>query len=161
MGRVEIIHASSRPLISELAILGAPSFMFPRSGDGKRPLPAPGEIGDFGYEIDEDVSIFALAMVVSGTERVTTIRKGSRIGPRAQVGHDVIVGRDCCIGAAAMLCGFSEIGDGTTLGVGVTVVPFKKVGRNCFILAGSVVTEDIPDNCVYAGVPAKFKRPNS
>ena len=29
------------------------------------------------------------------------------------------------------------------------------IGNNVVIAAGSVVTKDIPDNCIVAGVPAK------
>ncbi|KMT22517.1 sugar O-acetyltransferase [Clostridium cylindrosporum] len=42
------------------------------------------------------------------------------------------------------------------LGAGVTVCPGVTIGENSVIGAGSVVTKDIPNNTVYAGVPAKF-----
>lgn len=32
------------------------------------------------------------------------------------------------------------------------------IGKNCVIGANSVVTKDIPDYCVFAGVPAKIIR---
>jgi serine O-acetyltransferase len=33
-----------------------------------------------------------------------------------------------------------------------------KIGNNVIIAAGSVVTHDIPDNCMVAGVPAVIKK---
>lgn len=42
------------------------------------------------------------------------------------------------------------------LGAGVTVCPGVTIGENSVIGAGSVVTKDVPDNTVYAGVPARF-----
>ena len=42
------------------------------------------------------------------------------------------------------------------LGAGVTVCPGVTIGENSVIGAGSVVTKDVPNNTVYAGVPAKF-----
>ncbi|WP_026888983.1 DapH/DapD/GlmU-related protein [Clostridium beijerinckii] len=42
------------------------------------------------------------------------------------------------------------------LGAGVTVCPGVTIGENSVVGAGSVVTKDVPDNTVYAGVPAKF-----
>ncbi|MBN7576826.1 acetyltransferase [Clostridium sp. 2-1] len=42
------------------------------------------------------------------------------------------------------------------LGAGVTVCPGVTIGENSVIGAGSVVTKDVSDNTVYAGVPAKF-----
>lgn len=51
-----------------------------------------------------------------------------------------------------------EIGDDTWLGGGVIVCPGVKIGKRCIIAAGSVVTKDIPDDCLAAGNPAKVKR---
>ncbi len=50
------------------------------------------------------------------------------------------------------------IGDGAWLGGKVTVVPGVKIGRHSVIGAGSVVTKDIPDDVVAAGVPCKVIR---
>lgn len=41
------------------------------------------------------------------------------------------------------------------LGAGVTVLPGVTIGENAIVGAGSVVTKDVPDNAVVAGVPAK------
>ena len=32
------------------------------------------------------------------------------------------------------------------------------IGKNCIVAAGTVVTRDVPDNCIVAGVPAKVLR---
>ena len=48
-----------------------------------------------------------------------------------------------------------EIGDGSWLGTNAVVVGNVKIGRNCVIGANSVVTRDIPDYCVAAGIPAR------
>ena len=42
------------------------------------------------------------------------------------------------------------------IGAGAIICPGITVGENSVIGAGSVVTKDVPDNCVYGGVPAKF-----
>lgn len=41
------------------------------------------------------------------------------------------------------------------LGAGVTVLPGVTIGRNAIVGAGAVVTKDVPDNSVVAGVPAR------
>ncbi len=51
---------------------------------------------------------------------------------------------------------FVEIGDGTFLGFGATILPNVRIGRNCMIGAGSVVTQDVPDGASAAGVPARI-----
>ena len=54
-----------------------------------------------------------------------------------------------------------EIGDGSWLGTHVVIVGNVNIGKHCVIGANSVVTKDIPDNCVAVGVPAKvIKRYN-
>lgn len=47
------------------------------------------------------------------------------------------------------------IGDNVSLGANVTIIGNVKVGDNVTVGAGSVVTKDVPSNCVVAGVPAK------
>lgn len=56
---------------------------------------------------------------------------------------------------------YVEIGDGTWLGHNACVMGVK-IGRNCVVGANSVVTRDIPDQCVVVGAPAVIiKRFNS
>lgn len=47
-------------------------------------------------------------------------------------------------------------GDNCWFGGGVTVLPGVSIGSNCVIGAGSVVTNNIPDNVIVAGNPAKI-----
>ncbi|MHC8970651.1 acyltransferase [Priestia aryabhattai] len=48
-----------------------------------------------------------------------------------------------------------SIGDNTNIGWNATIMPGVKVGKNCVIGCNAVVTKNIPDNSVAAGVPAK------
>ena len=48
-----------------------------------------------------------------------------------------------------------EIGDGTWIGIGVSILPNVRIGKNCIIGANAVVTHDVPDYHVAIGVPAK------
>ena len=47
------------------------------------------------------------------------------------------------------------IGEGSWLGTNVVVVGNVRIGKHCVIGANSVVTKDIPDYSVAAGIPAK------
>lgn len=38
------------------------------------------------------------------------------------------------------------------------LLPGINIGNNVIVAAGAVVTKDIPDNCIVAGVPAKVIR---
>lgn len=51
-----------------------------------------------------------------------------------------------------------SIGDGSWLGHGTVVLPGARIGRHVVIGANSVVTGEIPDHCVAAGVPARVIR---
>lgn len=44
------------------------------------------------------------------------------------------------------------------LGAGVTVLPGVVIGENAIVGAGSVVTRDVADNTIVAGVPARIIR---
>ena len=51
-----------------------------------------------------------------------------------------------------------EIGNNVWIGGNVVVLPGVKIGDNCVIGAGSVVTKDIPENSVAVGNPCKVIR---
>ena len=44
---------------------------------------------------------------------------------------------------------------GASIGANATIVCGHTLGRYCFIAAGAVVTQDVPDYALMAGVPAK------
>ncbi len=50
------------------------------------------------------------------------------------------------------------IGDNAWLGAGVIVMPGVTIGANSVVGAGAVVTKDVPEETVVAGVPAKVLR---
>ena len=53
------------------------------------------------------------------------------------------------------------IEEGTWIGTKATIIGKVHIGKHCVIGANSVVTKDIPDFCVAAGIPAKvIKRYN-
>lgn len=68
-----------------------------------------------------------------------------------------MIGKNCTIGHRAMLHG-CEIGDGSLVGMGATVLNGAKIGRNCLIGACALVTEGkvIPDGSLVMGAPGKI-----
>jgi acetyltransferase-like isoleucine patch superfamily enzyme len=50
------------------------------------------------------------------------------------------------------------IEDDADLGVGAIVLPGVRIGRGAQVGAGAVVTKDVPDYAVVAGVPARVVR---
>lgn len=49
-----------------------------------------------------------------------------------------------------------HIKTGCWIGANVIILPGVTVGVNSVVGAGSVVTKDVPDNCVFAGSPARL-----
>ena len=47
------------------------------------------------------------------------------------------------------------IGDNVWLGEKVAVLPGVRIGHGVVVGAGAVVTRDVPDHCIVAGVPAR------
>ena len=77
------------------------------------------------------------------------------IGPNTlitTVGHPMTpMGRRRHLGSARPVI----IGDDVWIGGNVTILPGVTIGRNVVVAAGAVVNRDIPDNCLYGGVPAR------
>lgn len=80
------------------------------------------------------------------------------IGPNTlitTVGHPITpAGRRAHLGIAKPV----HIGNDVWLGGNVTVLPGVTIGNNVVVAAGAVVTKDVPDNCLVAGVPARVVR---
>lgn len=53
------------------------------------------------------------------------------------------------------LFGRIYVGDDVHIGTNVIIMPNVKIGSNVIIGCSAVVTKDIPDNSVVAGIPAR------
>jgi acetyltransferase-like isoleucine patch superfamily enzyme len=47
------------------------------------------------------------------------------------------------------------VGDNVFIGINSIIMPGVKIGNDCVVAAGSVVTRSVPDGMVVGGVPAK------
>lgn len=107
-----------------------------------------------------DVEIGIGSNVLSGAvfSNNSTIGKGCIIYYNAIITHDCEIGDFVEISPAVTLLGRSKIGSYSQIGANTTVLPNVTIGKNVIIGAGSVVTKDVPDNCLAIGVPAVIKR---
>jgi len=79
--------------------------------------------------------------------------KGLTIGEKTMVTFDAIVlSHDY---ASRRHAAKTVIGTHCFIGCGSIIMPNITVGNHVIVAAGSVVTKDVPDNCIVAGNPAK------
>jgi maltose O-acetyltransferase len=86
------------------------------------------------------------------------------IGSHVMIGPNTLIstvrhplspaGRRKHLGAAKPV----TIGSDVWIGGNVTILPGVKIGSNVVIAAGAVVSRDVPDNALAAGVPARVIR---
>ena len=88
------------------------------------------------------------------------LEEGVIVNSGAIVEHDVRIGRYAHLSPESAIGGGAQIGALSHIGMGAMLLPSKRVGDNCMIGAGAVVVENIPDNQVAYGVPARIRRPN-
>ena len=73
-------------------------------------------------------------------------------GCRMTIGKNVTINK----GATILSPGKVVIEENAWIGIGAIICPGVTIGRNAVVAAGTVVTKDVPDNVVVAGVPAKI-----
>jgi sugar O-acyltransferase (sialic acid O-acetyltransferase NeuD family) len=77
------------------------------------------------------------------------------------VGHDVVVGENTVISSMVNIGGNCVIGTDSYIGMGALIKEGVKIGNSVIVGMGSVVYNDIPDNVIALGNPARPMRPNS
>jgi acetyltransferase-like isoleucine patch superfamily enzyme len=133
--------------------------------------------GEAGIILGDDV-IISRNCVIQGKTGSVTIGNKTDIGCNAilssgggiQIGNSVLIAGNCYIGGGRYVTeqidvpmmeqglytkGPVIIGDDVWLGAGSTVLDGVKIGRGCIVGAGAVVTKDLPDYAIAAGIPAK------
>lgn len=87
-----------------------------------------------------------------------TIGSHTHINLNCTIGHDAIIENFCTLNPGVSISGNDHVHEGVYIGTGATLIQGINIGRSTTIGAGSVVIDDVPDNVVVAGVPAKTIR---
>jgi sugar O-acyltransferase (sialic acid O-acetyltransferase NeuD family) len=109
------------------------------------------KIGAFGNSIAPGCNVMTSTILTNDIE----IGECVLFNLCCTIGHDVIIGDFVEICPDVNISGNCIIGDFSFIGTNATILPGVKIGKNVVIGAGSVVTKNIPDNCMALGTPAK------
>ena len=110
-------------------------------------------------DLADDVGIW-FGAVLRGDNEWITVGRGSNVQDgtvmHTDMGYPLTIGAHVTIGHQAMLHGCT-IGDGSLIGIQAVVLNNAKIGRNCLVGAGALVTEgkEFPDGSLIMGAPAK------
>ena len=119
-----------------------------------------------GAIIRDKVIIGDKAVIMMGA----VINIGAEIGEATMIDMNAVlggrakVGKNCHMGAGTVLAGVIEppsadpgvIEDNVVIGANAGVLEGVRIGKGSVIAAGAVVTENVPENVVVAGMPAKI-----
>jgi sugar O-acyltransferase (sialic acid O-acetyltransferase NeuD family) len=100
------------------------------------------------------------SILLAGVTLTTAVRVGAHVQmmPQVVVTHDDVIGDYATFGAGVRLAGNVVIGEGAYVGSAAAVREGLTVGAWSLVGMGSVVLHDVPDNEVWAGVPARAIR---
>ena len=111
-------------------------------------------IGRFGTVVGAGCCVLPGAVITGNV----IIGRGCLVNPNATVSHDSVLGDFAEISPGVNVTGNCTIGDFSFVGSNAVVLPKVKVGKNVIVAAGSVVRDNVPDNCMVAGAPAEIKK---
>lgn len=122
-----------------------------------------------GFSIVDTIHPKAVISTSAVCGEGVTIMAGVVINAQARLGANVIVNtgaiieHDCEISdhvhvaTGAKLAGTVFVGKGTHIGLGASVRQCVRIGANVLVGAGAVVVDDVPDNVIVVGVPARVR----
>jgi UDP-3-O-[3-hydroxymyristoyl] glucosamine N-acyltransferase len=105
--------------------------------------------------IEDDVEIGANTCIDRGVTHDTRIMQGTKLDNLVQIGHDVVVGRNCIVASQVGIAGATTIGNGVSLWGQVGVSKTLTIGDNVQVYAQSGVPSSLEGGKVYFGSPAE------
>lgn len=148
---VSVTHAlvGDRVILHAGVRIGQDGFGFAMGPQGHLKVPQIGRV-----IIQDDVEIGANSCVDRGALKDTIIGQGTKIDNLVQIGHNVVMGRNCVIVGQVGISGSAELGDFVIMGGQSGLVGHIKVGAGAQIAGASHVKNDVPAGARMGGTPA-------
>lgn len=86
----------------------------------------------------------------------TCVGVASLVKANALIGHDAKIGRLCHLAMGSITGTMTSLGECSDVALGARVLEKLTIGACSMAGAGCVLTHDIPDGQIFAGVPARF-----
>jgi UDP-3-O-[3-hydroxymyristoyl] glucosamine N-acyltransferase len=139
-------------IIQPGTVIGADGFAYERLEDTFELQRFP-HIG--GVVLGNNVEICSNCSIARGSLSDTIIGEGTKLDALVHVAHNVEIGRHCALTGGTIIGGSTRIGDMCWTGLNSTIKHKVKVGNKVIVGSGASVINDIDDEDIVAGVPAK------
>lgn len=152
-------HIGDNVIVHAGATLGADAFYYNSKRDREvwyKKMKSCGRV-----VLENDVEIGANTCIDKGVTHDTLICAGTKIDNLVQIGHDVVVGKNCIIAAQVGIAGATTIGNAVNLWGQVGVSKTLHIGDGANVLAQSGVPGNLDGGKSYWGTPvseANMKR---
>ena len=129
--------------------IGQDGFGFAQNDNVNLKMPQLGRV-----LINDSVEIGSNCCIDRGTGPDTIIGEGTKLDNLVQIGHNVIIGKNCIFVAQSGVSGSTQLGNNTIIGGQVGIAGHLKIGNNVRIAAKSGVMKNIEDGMTVGGVPS-------
>ena len=147
---IEFALIGDRVAIAAGAVIGSAGFGVAAGSQGLVDIPQLGRV-----ILQDGVSIGANTTIDRGAWTDTIIGENTKLDNQIQIGHGVVMGRNCVMAARCGISGSVTFGDNVQCGGDVGIKDHVKIGNNVQLAARSGVMRDIADGEIVGGSPAQ------
>ncbi len=146
----ENVKIASNCIIHSGAVIGSDGFGYVSLGKAHIKIPQVG-----GVVIEDNVEIGSNTTIDRGTIDDTFIGSGTKIDNLVHIAHNVRIGKNCLILAAAAIAGSTVIEDNCIIGGQAGISDHIRIGKNAIVMSKSGVIGNVEEGKIVFGYPAR------